>query len=115
MYNLTHLYTPKCIISSRNKSCYVQIKPSDYLSKFIYCYWASPSDSYNNQLDLYPYIDESVVPDGCLDIVFNIDRKTRICKSTIYGTFDKPFLVNFAYNRIQTFGITFCPGDFIPF
>lgn len=116
MSNLWNLYAPKSIISSSKvKGCYVRYKPSTYLSKFIYCYWASPSDSNNIQIDLQTPKDEFIVPDGCLDIVFTINKKTKTCECTVYGTLDKPLLGNLAYDKIQTFGITFYPGGSYPF
>lgn len=115
MPNIRNLYAPKCIItSSKNTGYYMQIKPAACLDKFIYCYWACPLNTCSGPSGLQPFRNEPVLPDGCVDIVFSVDREKNEYASKVYGPMDQPFMAYFRYDKFQFFGITFYPGAFQP-
>lgn len=96
-------------ISSYNK-LYLEFMPAESLKKYIYCYWVSPLFKYAglNHTDLLQ--GETVVPDGCIDVLFGTDRNGEGCRNIIVGTMSKSSIVNMEYSSIETFGIRFYPG-----
>jgi len=110
MFNLYSLYSPKCFITpGKNKECCALIKPSANLNHFIYSYWVSPA-GLNPTEDFKASKGVFIVPDGCVDVVFSIDKKKKQFFITLYGPMDKPSTVNLHSDKILNFGITFYPG-----
>ena len=59
--------------------------------------------------------NELIVPDGCIDILFRVDKITKEFQVLVIGMMDAPSEVYLEYDRIQTFGIRFYPGVLYPF
>lgn len=53
---------------------------------------------------------EMLVPDGCIDIVFRIDRTTSEIQAIVVGTLDRAIFVDMEYDQVENFGIRFYPG-----
>jgi AraC-like DNA-binding protein len=113
---LKTLYYPNSILlAGVNRDLYAQYDPPHELASFIMKYWACPADSYHDATGLASQEFECIVPDGCVDIVFVIDKSTGEYSGSLFGPADKPFRVTMDYNRKALFGITFCPGGLYPF
>ena len=96
---------------SANLSCperYREWKPTPELRKFIFCYWhtVQVGSSEKNGADS----TEVIVPDGCMDLIFRLDRSVPDIEGFIVGTVDRAAWVDMEYDRIETFGIRFYPG-----
>ncbi|WP_040951752.1 helix-turn-helix domain-containing protein [Gorillibacterium massiliense] len=92
---------------------YREWKPSLQLSKYIFCYWYTQQTNYS-KLEC-PDSVEMIVPDGCIDIVFRIDRSLPDIQGLIIGTMDRAIMVDMEYDRVESFGIRFYPGGLQPF
>lgn len=58
---------------------------------------------------------EMLVPDGCIDIVFRIDRAISNIQAIVVGTMERAIIVDMAYDQVESFGIRFYPGGLQPF
>jgi AraC-like DNA-binding protein len=87
---------------------YYEWKPSLQLSKYIYCYWYTQKINDSSLVCLDS--TEIIIPDGCIDMVFRIDRFLPDIQALIIGTMDRAAVVDMEYDRIESFGIRFYPG-----
>ncbi|WP_052409887.1 helix-turn-helix domain-containing protein [Paenibacillus durus] len=111
LYIPVQAHSPYMSISGR----YCEWKPSHKLRKYIYCYWVSPFTNHPKpECQLTDNI-EMIVPDGCIDMVFRIDRTLPDIQNLVVGTTDRAIFVDMEYDRIDTFGIRFYPGGLQPF
>ncbi len=96
-------------ISSHGK-LYYEFMPAEGLRKYICCYWVSPiiKDDRINQMKLLQR--ETVVPDGCIDVLFGTDINANGCRNVLVGTMSKGSIVNMEHSNIETFGVRFYPG-----
>ncbi|UQZ32720.1 hypothetical protein C2I18_03585 [Paenibacillus sp. PK3_47] len=53
---------------------------------------------------------EMLVPDGCIDIVFRIDRTISDIQAIVVGTLDRAIFVDMEYDQVENLGIRFYPG-----
>lgn len=100
---------------SKNRKLYMEFAPDNQLKSHIFCYWISPVDLSKDNIKLQDLNNELIVPDGCIDILFRMDKKTRELQILVIGMMDTPSQVYLEYDRIQTFGIRFYPGVLYPF
>jgi len=100
---------------SRNGKLYMEFTPDDNLKPYIFCYWISPVELSNSNIEIQNISNELIVPDGCIDILFRLDKKTKELQILVIGMMDAPSKVYLEYHRIQTFGIRFYPGVLYPF
>lgn len=89
---------------------YIKFKPAPILRKYICCYWISPL--INEKLINLTGVqrNETVVPDGCIDILFGNNKSGQCCRNIIVGTMSKYVSIDMQHEEIQTFGIRFYPG-----
>lgn len=100
---------------SGNRKLYLEFAPDYRLRSYIVCYWISPAELGSHNIIIQQKVnDELIVPDGCIDILFRIDRKTKELQMLVVGMMDSPANVFLEYERIQTFGIRFYPGVLYP-
>lgn len=100
---------------SENKKLYMEFAPDFKLKPYIFCYWMSPIELSNDNIKIPDLNNELIVPDGCIDILFRINKKTKELQILVVGIMDAPSEVYMEYDRIQTFGIRFYPGVLYPF
>lgn len=100
---------------SKNKKLYMEFAPDCKLKPYIFCYWVSPVELSNESIKILELNNELIVPDGCIDILFRINKKTRELQILVVGIMDAPSEVYMEYDKIQTFGIRFYPGVLYPF
>jgi len=89
--------------------CCRQYLPSEYLQPYISCYWTMTSD-----IELEEPISHRVIPDGCVDIIFDLNEHSYQKAASIVGTMTKPILAELK-SRINYLAIRFLPGGFLHF
>ncbi len=90
---------------SADKQHYIEYEPPSALSPYLVCYWsysASPSSALLHS--------KPIIPDGCIDIIFDLTRQASEC-ALIVGAMTKPIISN----RTEIIGIRFKPGMAYPF
>ncbi len=109
LYTPVQAHSPTLSLPGR----YCEWKPSHRLRKYINCYWITPLTD-QPKLEAVDNV-EMIVPDGCIDIVFRIDRTLPDIQGHVVGTVDRAIFVDMEYDRVETFGIRFYPGGLQPF
>jgi len=113
--SVSRLFHPDqpCASFYHDARTYREFRPSPSLSDFVLCYWTSPPDGYNSlNLPVSP-AEETIVPDSCIDIVFNITA-TGVT-SHVVGPFDSPLIVPVNFAHAKDFGVRFLLPDFSMF
>lgn len=97
---------------------YAEIKPSPLLAKYVKCFWVLEHDN-------TPEIAvERVMPDGCIEIVFNLAERFRryhrdgtveIQASAIVAGQMRSFSAIEPTGKIKLFGVRFRPAGAYPF
>jgi hypothetical protein len=108
MYRLTNLFKP-IIAKPQNTTDYIEILPCDLLKPYIKCYWGSPQPLLKIREEAFVHHSTVIIPDTCMDIIFDIDYHTNNISSIFCGINDAPFHV-LAVNKtalISTFAIRF--------
>ncbi len=82
------------------QASYVEYEPSTYLQIYVDCYW-----SYYTESPLALIYENPIIPDGCVDIIFDQNITTQ-SQCFIVGAMTKP-IINLKNNL---FGIRFKPG-----
>ncbi len=93
---------------TKDKMLYSEYQPCIELSQVINCYWVSPAQ---HHLEEYTYSvnQEIIIPDGCLDIIFEVDKQTNY-KCFIVGMMSKPIVTLPDFSQKQIYAIRFNPG-----
>ncbi|SFH00253.1 Helix-turn-helix domain-containing protein [Desulfotomaculum arcticum] len=95
-----------------DRKLYMEFKPCRPLRKFIHCYWVLPVES--GYIPTSVGSKEIVVPDGCMDIIFDIDNVTFEYSNIVVGIAEKPITVSSFKKGIQTYGVRFYPAGAYP-
>lgn len=87
-------------------SGYKEYLPSKELRPYIACYWES-----NRESNYSPINGETkrVVPDGCVDIIFDAKGLNASFKGEVVGTMDRVLILS-EYGYVRNFGVRFLPG-----
>lgn len=103
--NIRNLYKPlqPSLTNSAENVAYLEFLPAAGLQNFIYCYWQLKS----NQPLVEPF-NYTVVADGCIDIVFELNNPQE---NFVMG-FSKKFTEFPLGNSFSYFGIRFLPAAF---
>ena len=96
--------TEKC-----NSTHYREYAPGKHLKPYISCYWIMTSER-----DLEEPILHRVVPDGCADIIFDLNEHSYRGIASIVGTMTKPIFA-ILKGGINYIAIRFLPGGFLHF
>jgi AraC-like DNA-binding protein len=86
---------------------YREFQPSALLSRYVECYWTSEVDR-----PVTSPIVNRVVPDGCIDIIFNLGDSLHVTNghdAFMVGAMRQPLIVRIS-GRVQMLGIRFKPG-----
>ncbi len=86
-----------------------QYLPSEYLRPYISCYWTMTSE-----IELQEPISHRVVPDGCIDIIFDLNGHSYRQAASIVGTMTKPIFAELKAH-VNYIAIRFLPGAFLDF
>lgn len=105
MFDLYKLFIP-ITSNPKNTKTYIEILPCDKLKPFIRCFWGSPRPYKKSIIRENASI---VIPDGCMDIIFEIDYTKNKISTFFYGINDKFFYINENedFNLKSTFAIRF--------
>lgn len=136
-YNIFDSFISKQSLASftYDRKLYMEFKPCRTLQKFIHCYWVSPVEpdyippsidrkegylvcdksSRLSDIPLSMDREETVVPDGCMDIIYYIDNATLKYSSIVVGIAEKPITASSFRKGIQTYGVRFYPAGAYPF
>ncbi len=90
---------------STGKQKYNEYDPPPILKPYLDCYWSYSASTTLNLLHAKP-----IIPDGCIDIIFDLTRQTK-ASSLLIGAMTKPI----TNNRTKIIGVRFKPGMAYPF
>lgn len=90
MRNLQELFYP-ITANPENTEANTEIVPCNKLKPFIRCFWGSPKPFINNETEPSK---TTVIPDGCMDIIFEIDYLENKIDVMFYGINDGYFETN---------------------
>ncbi|GAB3799216.1 DUF6597 domain-containing transcriptional factor [Virgibacillus kimchii] len=108
--DLHKLFSPK--IMTNKYTTYREYEPTHALKPYIHCFWSSEAGKYPTSSR---YTD-TVIPDGCSDIIVEYNTVTKEFDMVYCGIFDHYFQTGVAYNPYRAyFGIRFFPGGALPF
>ncbi|MBP2656519.1 MAG: transcriptional regulator with only domain, AraC family [Firmicutes bacterium] len=94
---------------SQDRMLYSEYQPCKELCRAINCYWVSPS-IYNLDERRYSKKKEIIIPDGCLDIIFEINKQKNDYNSFIVGMMSKPLITSPDFSNSQIYAIRFNPA-----
>ena len=94
---------------SKDKILYSEYQPCKELCQVINCYWVSPA-LYSLEERIYSVKKEIIIPDGCLDIIFEVNKRTNDYNSFIVGTMSKPIVTLPDFSEKQIYAIRFNPA-----
>lgn len=103
MNNLSRLFQP---ITSNpdNAGTYIEVLPSSLLRPYIRCFWGTKNTESVCQYD--DYASAAVIPDVCMDVIFNVDYLSNNVQCLFCGLNDRPFFTT-SNAQISTFAIRF--------
>jgi len=113
MFNLAPLYFP----ITANPAQTSEFLPSQALQPYIRCFWGSVTPPIRTEAAVH-VVDkasgyeprmETIIPDTCMDIIWDLDKSTGITTSVFSGINDAPFEVpsDRGDGMISRFGIRF--------
>lgn len=86
-----------------------QYLPSEHLQPYISCFWTMTSG-----IKLEEPILHRVIPDGCIDVIFDLSEHSYGEAASIVGTMTKPIFAELK-DRVNFLAIRFLPGSFLHF
>ncbi len=86
-----------------------QFRPGEHLRPYICCYWTMTSPA-----ELNEPISHRVIPDGCVDIIFDLHGSSYGEAASIVGTMTGPIFAELK-GRVNYLAIRFLPGGFLHF
>ncbi len=92
-----------------NSIHYKEYAPGRHLQPYISCYWITTSE-----IELEEPILHRVVPDGCADIIFDLNENLYRGTASVVGTMTKPIFA-ILKGGINYIAIRFLPGGFLHF
>lgn len=99
---------------TKDRMLYSEYQPSQELRQFINCYWVSPA-LVSLEERIYSVKKEIIIPDACLDIIFEVNKQTNDYNSFIVGTMSKPIITCPEFSQKQIYAIRFNPAGAYPF
>lgn len=105
MNDFYRLYRPATAVPHRNNSSYTEITPCSALRPYIKCFWGSAGPSAGKST-----AGELIIPDTCMDIIFEVNHSQNSMKSRFVGINNEAFLTAGSTKEgdiSSTFGIRF--------
>lgn len=90
MHKLHYLYNPITAMPFRNNSTYTEIIPCQSLRPYIKCFWGTKKPVTKAKNDVIT--DELIIPDTCMDIIFNINYSENKINSNFIGINTEAFM-----------------------
>lgn len=109
MKELSELFKPITSNVLNKSDTYREIEPCDVLKPYIRCFWGSPVPYRNKELTTGGDRNNIVIPDCCMDIIFDIDYSSNKVNNLFCNLNDSPFYTEEAKTSAltSTFGIRF--------
>lgn len=109
MRELSNLFKPITNHTLNKSDTYLEIEPCDDLKSYIRCFWGSPVPYINKESIVVNDRDNIVIPDCCMDIIFDIDYSNNKVNNLFCNINDAPFYTEEITTRalVSTFGIRF--------
>lgn len=104
MFELNSIYTPITALPDAKSNSYTETAPCMALRPYIRCFWGTVCQIKNFELPVRP-----VIPDTCMDIVFNVNYTKNTYTGNFY-TLDERSYYSHAINnsdKVGVFGIRF--------
>lgn len=105
---LHQIYNPLTANPFQNNESYIEIKPCKELMPYIKCFWGTKKPFKKNKIDVTT--QGVVIPDTCMDIIFDIDYTDNKIYNSFCGMYDKTFFIsnnNEQEKIVSTFAIRF--------
>lgn len=108
MLNISKYYTPLTANPFIMEDTYIEIAPCDELKSYIRCFWGTKKPCQNQTQEVIRQ-EGIVIPDTCMDIIFDIDFTKNTISSHFCGMNDFPFRTSNASNTnlVSRFAIRF--------
>jgi AraC-like DNA-binding protein len=106
VFDLSSIYQPMTARPFERSGSYAEYRPCEALRPFVACFWGSeaaqPAEPNTGEGTL-------VIPDTCMDIIFEINPAADEISSGFYGINDKPFVAGSSAqpSQVLSFGIRF--------
>lgn len=81
-------YTPLTATPFKRNEAYTELLPGPELAKYIRCYWGSENPYIQKEEHTVPSI---IIPDTCVDIIYNIDHTDNTVDAGFCGINDSGF------------------------
>lgn len=107
MSNQMKIYHPLTATPFKRNRSYVELAPCKELCPYIRCYWGTDQSFVQRGNDSAP---EIIIPDTCVDIIYDIDEISHTVSDSFYGINDHSFRVSGRTDtghRTTTFAIRF--------
>lgn len=117
--NLHHFFNPitSCPYRSERKDrlSYIEIPPSKALAPYVYCFWGTIGNESEDALD-ETFVDQ-ITPDGCMDIILDIDYEKQKTNNIFCGISNRTFSVTSkpSSTKLAVFAIRFYPWAVVLF
>lgn len=102
------IYRPLTATPFKHNDVYQEIEPCKMLQPYIRCFWGGEADWPNTEIEAAP---EIVIPDTCVDIIYQADAAGNIIFSEFNGINDRSWAQQNEKtdhnNKISTFAIRF--------
>lgn len=89
MFNLSNIYSPITAQPFMNNETYIEIQPCDELKPYICCFWGTPKPYVSIALSEIKH--GLVIPDTCMDIIFNMNLSKDEFSDIFCGINDTSF------------------------
>jgi AraC-like DNA-binding protein len=89
MFTLNNIYRPITAQPFLNDEAYTEIQPCEALKPYICCFWGMPKPY--SSVSSIEKKDKLVIPDTCMDIIFNIDMDKNELGDLFAGISDTTF------------------------
>ncbi len=103
MHEINYLYNPITATPFRNDSTYFEIMPCQSLRPYIRCFWGTKRPVANIKNDIIT--DELIIPDTCMDIIFNVNYTDNKINSSFIGINNEAFLATAQNDKEETTSI----------
>jgi len=109
MKELSDLFKPITNNIINKSDTYREVEPCDTLKPYIRCFWGSPVPYRNKEITKDGDRNNIVIPDCCMDIIFDIDYSNNKVNNLFCSINDYPFYTEEVKTSalISTFGIRF--------
>ncbi|MBI6874815.1 helix-turn-helix domain-containing protein [Clostridium aciditolerans] len=109
MQELSNLFKPITVNILNKSDNYMEIVPCNDLNPYIRCFWGSPAPYRNKESTVSNLSRNLVIPDCCMDIIFDIDYCSNKLDNLFCSINDSPFYTAEVKKSsiVSTFGIRF--------